>query len=85
MTRARRSGAHRMIRLIWRKTANALTRSCAISNIPQPDGATAMNREEATAAADQIGYPVLVRPSYVLGGRGMAIVFDDDDADTLAG
>jgi len=47
-------------------------------NIPQPPGATATTREEALAAAHEIGYPVLVRPSYVLGGRGMAIVFDDD-------
>lgn len=45
--------------------------------IPQPAGSLAYNRDEALAAAHQIGYPVLVRPSYVLGGRGMAIVFDD--------
>ncbi len=47
-------------------------------DIPQPEGDTALNREEAVAAANKIGYPVLVRPSYVLGGRGMAIVFDDE-------
>ncbi len=47
-------------------------------DIPQPPGDTALNREEALAVAHKIGYPVLVRPSYVLGGRGMAIVFDDD-------
>ncbi len=47
-------------------------------NIPQPPGATASTREGALAAAHEIGYPVLVRPSYVLGGRGMAIVFDDE-------
>src|SRR5690606_17571596 len=46
-------------------------------DIRQPDGDTAMTREEALAAAYAIGYPVLVRPSYVLGGRGMGIVFDD--------
>jgi carbamoyl-phosphate synthase large subunit len=46
-------------------------------NIAQPAGATAQNHEEAIAAATDIGYPVLVRPSYVLGGRGMAIVFDE--------
>ncbi|MEP7293177.1 MAG: ATP-grasp domain-containing protein, partial [Chloroflexota bacterium] len=45
--------------------------------IPQPAGATAVNHEEAMAVAHNIGYPVLVRPSYVLGGRGMALVFDD--------
>jgi len=46
-------------------------------NIAQPAGATILSRGEATAAASAIGYPVLVRPSYVLGGRGMAIVFDE--------
>ena len=45
--------------------------------INQPEGATATTRAEALAAADRIGYPVLVRPSYVLGGRGMAITFDE--------
>jgi carbamoyl-phosphate synthase large subunit len=45
--------------------------------IPQPPGAIAFNRAQAITAANQVGYPVLVRPSYVLGGRGMAIVFDD--------
>lgn len=46
--------------------------------IPQPPGATAVTREGAVRKAAEIGYPVLVRPSYVLGGRGMAIVFDED-------
>jgi carbamoyl-phosphate synthase large subunit len=46
--------------------------------IPQPDGGTALSRDEALAVANRIGYPVLIRPSYVLGGRGMEIVFDDD-------
>ncbi|MCY3574880.1 MAG: carbamoyl-phosphate synthase large subunit [Chloroflexi bacterium] len=46
-------------------------------NIAQPAGTTIRSRVEATAAAAQIGYPVLVRPSYVLGGQGMAIVFDE--------
>ena len=44
--------------------------------VPQPESGTAISREEARAVADRIGYPVVVRPSYVLGGRGMAIVFD---------
>ena len=44
--------------------------------IPQPSSDTAVTREEARAAAEKVGYPVVVRPSYVLGGRGMAIVFD---------
>ena len=42
--------------------------------IPQPQGKTAMSVEEAVAVADIIGYPILVRPSYVLGGRAMEIV-----------
>ncbi len=46
--------------------------------IPQPEGGTALNPGEALAVANRTGYPVLVRPSYVLGGRGMAIVFDDE-------
>jgi carbamoyl-phosphate synthase large subunit len=45
--------------------------------IPQPDNGTAMSYEEALTVARKIGYPVLVRPSYVLGGRAMAIIYDD--------
>jgi carbamoyl-phosphate synthase large subunit len=45
-------------------------------DIPQPDGRTAQSPQEVYAAAAAIGYPVLVRPSYVLGGRGMAICYD---------
>jgi carbamoyl-phosphate synthase large subunit len=44
--------------------------------IPQPEGRIARSSEALYAAAEEIGYPVLVRPSYVLGGRGMAICFD---------
>jgi carbamoyl-phosphate synthase large subunit len=44
--------------------------------IPQPESDTATSLEEAKAVAERIGYPVLVRPSYVLGGRAMAIVYD---------
>ncbi len=44
--------------------------------IPQPESGTATSLEEATVVASRIGYPVLVRPSYVLGGRAMAIVYD---------
>jgi len=46
-------------------------------DIEQPAGDTAMSREEAMAVANHIGYPIIIRPSYVLGGRNMAIVFDD--------
>jgi carbamoyl-phosphate synthase large subunit len=47
-------------------------------NIPQPPAAMATSVEEALAGAERIGYPVLVRPSYVLGGRAMTIAFDSD-------
>jgi len=45
-------------------------------DIPQPESGTATSLEEAKVVAESIGYPVLVRPSYVLGGRAMAIVYD---------
>ena len=47
-------------------------------NIPQPPGIMAASVEEALAGAEQIGYPVLVRPSYVLGGRAMVIAYDSE-------
>ncbi len=46
-------------------------------DIPQPSSGTAVSLTEAKAVAARIGYPVLVRPSYVLGGRAMAIVYDE--------
>ncbi len=51
---------------------------CHDLEIPQPEGGTATTPEAARAIANAIGYPVLVRPSYVLGGRAMQIVYDDD-------
>jgi carbamoyl-phosphate synthase large subunit len=47
-------------------------------NIPQAPGAMAASIEEAVAGADRVGYPVLVRPSYVLGGRAMVIAYDEE-------
>ena len=47
--------------------------------IPQPPGGTASSPTEALAVAGEIGYPVLVRPSYVLGGRGMEIAYGPED------
>lgn len=47
--------------------------------IPQPLGKTCFTKEEALVIAEEIGYPVLVRPSYVLGGRAMEIVYDEKD------
>jgi carbamoyl-phosphate synthase large subunit len=50
----------------------------AAASLPAPKHGTASSFAEAKAIADEIGYPVLVRPSYVLGGRGMEIVYDDE-------
>ncbi len=47
-------------------------------NIPSPENGTATSIETAVEAAERIGYPVLLRPSYVLGGRAMVIVYDED-------
>ena len=47
-------------------------------NIPRPKGDTVFTAEEAKEVANRLGYPVLVRPSYVLGGRGMEVVYDDE-------
>jgi len=59
-----------------RKLWNAL---CSRLEIPQPAGGTALEIDEALAITERIGYPVLVRPSYVLGGRGMEIIYDDEN------
>ena len=50
---------------------------CSQLGITQPPGGTAVDTAGALAVAGEVGYPVLVRPSYVLGGRGMEIVYDD--------
>jgi carbamoyl-phosphate synthase large subunit len=52
--------------------------------IPQPESGTALSIPEAREVARRIGYPVLVRPSYVLGGRAMAIVYTDADLEGFA-
>jgi len=49
--------------------------------IPQPENGTALNAEEARAVAAKLSYPVLVRPSYVLGGRAMVIAYDETTLD----
>ncbi|MBO4396577.1 MAG: carbamoyl-phosphate synthase large subunit [Eubacterium sp.] len=46
--------------------------------IPMPESGMAVNADEAKQIANRIGYPVMVRPSYVLGGRGMEVVYDDE-------
>jgi carbamoyl-phosphate synthase large subunit len=47
-------------------------------NIPMPASGMASNLEEALSVANEIGYPLMVRPSYVLGGRGMEVVYDEE-------
>jgi len=61
-----------------RKRFGALLRELGI---PQPENGMAATGDEAKKVAEQIGYPVLVRPSYVLGGRAMAIVYDEESLD----
>ena len=52
-------------------------------DIPMPESGMAVNVDDALAIAERIGYPVMVRPSYVLGGRGMEVVYDERGADLL--
>jgi carbamoyl-phosphate synthase large subunit len=59
-----------------RELWNAL---CARLEIPQPAGGTASTVDAALAVVERVGYPVLMRPSYVLGGRAMEIVYDEED------
>jgi len=61
-----------------RKRFGALLRELGV---PQPENGTATSSPEAIREAERIGYPVLVRPSYVLGGRAMAIVYDEKSLD----
>ena len=53
--------------------------------IPRPTGGTVFTAEEAKKVANRLGYPVLVRPSYVLGGQGMQIAINDHDIDEFIG
>lgn len=59
-----------------RELFDAILEECCI---PRPAGKTVFTTEEAIAAANELGYPVLVRPSYVLGGQGMQIAISDED------
>ena len=59
-----------------RELFDAILEKCCI---PRPAGKTVFTTEEAIKAANELGYPVLVRPSYVLGGAGMQIAISDDD------
>ncbi|MBQ1608240.1 MAG: carbamoyl-phosphate synthase large subunit, partial [Lachnospiraceae bacterium] len=55
------------------------------TQIPRAAGGTVYTAEEAKAVANRLGYPVLVRPSYVLGGQGMQIAFSDDEIEEFIG
>ena len=74
-----RSSAPRSSRSSARRTANFSSRCCNKLGLNQPPNGTATNEDEAVAAAAKVGYPVLVRPSFVLGGRAMQIVYSDDE------
>lgn len=65
-----------------RERFDAILEQCSI---PRPAGHTVFTAEEAKEAANKLGYPVLVRPSYVLGGQGMQIAISDEDIDEFIG
>lgn len=65
-----------------RELFDAILEQC---QIPRPKGQTVFTAEEAKKAANELGYPVLVRPSYVLGGQGMQIAICDEDIDEFIG
>ena len=65
-----------------RERFDAILEECGI---PRPAGHTVFTAEEAKEAANKLGYPVLVRPSYVLGGQGMQIAINDEDIDEFIG
>ncbi|MDY2938419.1 MAG: carbamoyl-phosphate synthase large subunit, partial [Fusicatenibacter sp.] len=65
-----------------RELFDAILEQC---QIPRPKGHTVYTAEEAKKAANELGYPVLVRPSYVLGGQGMQIAINDEDVDEFIG
>ena len=65
-----------------RELFDAILEKC---QIPRPKGHTVYTADEAIRAANELGYPVLVRPSYVLGGQGMQIAINDEDVDQYIG
>ena len=65
-----------------RELFDAILEEC---EIPRPKGHTVFTAEEAKKAANELGYPVLVRPSYVLGGQGMQIAINDKDVEEFIG
>ena len=65
-----------------RELFDAILEEC---QIPRPKGHTVFTAEEGIKAANELGYPVLVRPSYVLGGQGMQIAINDEDVEKYIG
>ena len=65
-----------------RELFDAILEKCGI---PRPTGGTVYTAEEAKKVANELGYPVLVRPSYVLGGQGMRIAINDHDIEEFIG
>ena len=65
-----------------RELFDAILEEC---QIPRPKGHTVFTAEEGIKAANELGYPVLVRPSYVLGGQGMQIAINDEDVEEYIG
>ena len=65
-----------------RELFDAILEEC---QIPRPKGHTVFTAEEGVKAANELGYPVLVRPSYVLGGQGMQIAINDEDVEKYIG
>lgn len=65
-----------------RELFDAILEKC---QIPRPKGQTVYTADEAIRAANELGYPILVRPSYVLGGQGMQIAINDEDVEQYIG
>ena len=67
----------------WPRIASASPIWCASLGLRQPANATARTEEQALRMAREVGYPLVVRPSYVLGGRAMEVVYAEEDLQDL--
>ncbi len=79
-TPASRSSAPRPTPSTWPRIASGFRTLCTRLGLKQPNNAIATTDEQAFEAAEKIGYPLVIRPSYVLGGRAMEIVRDHGPA-----
>ena len=75
----RRSSARARIPSTSPRTASASSSCCKQLGLRQPANATARDEERAVELAREVGFPLVVRPSYVLGGRAMEVVYEEDD------